>query len=368
MNIPQDQDSDDPWTLLPGSAAAGQSEPDRPVLQVDTIEGVEPLDTQIGVFPKKTVPDALHDALFGQPEPTAAEIKAAGGDPAAIPPMQTYAILDAAKVTNPLELLERSGLEHRCLFKGAAYDELKNVAPWIVRLEEGNAFTRNLFTRSDAHWHHWDKEPGICVRSRGTLDDMWKHFRKFTRVQDEDGNWLYWRFWDNPVNTTLISMGSSGEATELVVPLFGGGKIAAFVLRNGFGQWQHICWHGRAALPQKKPILTHDVRRLMRRLRQIFEFEKLARVSTCKVAERQRIDEAKAMASLRSRRDEFLSLGFWRRDHLAKICCWELMLGPDFIGRFESGRVKDIMLEAVTPEVRISKTEELLATVAQEKG
>lgn len=66
------------------------------MLHIETIEGVEPLDTQIGVFPKKTVPDALHDALFGQPDPTAAVVEAAGGDAAL--PIQTYAILEAAKV------------------------------------------------------------------------------------------------------------------------------------------------------------------------------------------------------------------------------------------------------------------------------
>lgn len=99
-------------------------------------------------------------------------------------------------MTNLPELLERSGLEHRCLFKGDAYDELKNVAPWIVRLEEGSAFTRNLFTRSDASWHLWEREPGIYFRSRGALDEMWRHFRKFTRVQDKDQQWFYWRFWD----------------------------------------------------------------------------------------------------------------------------------------------------------------------------
>lgn len=68
MSISPDQDSDDLWTLLPGSAATAQMAPNRPVLQVDTIEGVEPLDTQIGGIPKKTVPDALHAALFGQPD------------------------------------------------------------------------------------------------------------------------------------------------------------------------------------------------------------------------------------------------------------------------------------------------------------
>ena len=220
MCIPPDQDSDDPWTLLPCGVAAFQPEPERPVLQVDTIEGVEPLDTQIGVFPKKIVSDALHDALFGQQEPTAAEIEAAGGDPAAVPPMQTYAILDAAKLTNLPELLERSGLEHRCLFKDDAYDELKNVAPWIVRLEEDNAFTRHLFTRSEANWHLWDKAAGIYVRSRGSLDVMWRHLRKFTRVQDEDGQWFYGRFWESYATTVFAPMifaPTSSEASPVAM-------------------------------------------------------------------------------------------------------------------------------------------------------
>lgn len=73
---------------------------------------------------------------------------------------------------------------------------IETIAPWIVRLEDGIGFTRNLFTRSDAHWHLWDKEPGICARSRGSLDDMWKHFRRFNKVQNEDGKWFYFRFWE----------------------------------------------------------------------------------------------------------------------------------------------------------------------------
>lgn len=185
---------DDPWI----SHAEDRTEtlPRQSALHVESIEGVEPLDTQIGVFPKKTVPDALYDALFGQPTLPKTEIAAAGGEPAVVPPMHTYAILDAAKLTNLPELLERSGLEHRCLFKGDAYDELQNVAPWIIQLKEGNSFTRNLFTRSEAHWHLWDKEPGIYVRSRRALDDMWRHFRKFTKIRNERDDWLYLRWWE----------------------------------------------------------------------------------------------------------------------------------------------------------------------------
>ena len=41
----------------------------------------------------------------------------------------------AAKIVNLPELLESSRLWHRCLFQGKAYDELRTVAPWLVRPE-----------------------------------------------------------------------------------------------------------------------------------------------------------------------------------------------------------------------------------------
>lgn len=199
MTVPTDSNKHfDPWQVPDGGYL---SEDDvrharQSPLRVTTIKNVEPLDQQFGVQPKKTVPEVLYDTLFGQPEPSDAEIAAVDGDPAAVPAMQTYAVLDAAKVMNLPELLGASGLEHRCLFKGKSYDELKNVAPWIVRLEDGNDFTRRLFTGPKGINGLWDKEPGIYARSRGSLEDMWKHFRKFTRVSDENGNWFYFRFWE----------------------------------------------------------------------------------------------------------------------------------------------------------------------------
>lgn len=111
----------------------------------------------------------------------------------------TFAVLDAAKTVNLPEMLEDSGLDHRCLFKGAAFEQLGNVAPWIVRLEEQSKLTRNLFTRSDAAWHLWGRFSGMFIRADAGLDDLWRHFRKFTQLRDEHGQTLYLRFWDKAV-------------------------------------------------------------------------------------------------------------------------------------------------------------------------
>lgn len=169
----------DPW--LDVSASNLISDSNVPALDIETIGDISPLGSQLGIVSKKTVPDALRNILFGQPELT------------------TCAVVDAAKIPNLPEVLENSDLEHRCLFKGRAYDDLKNVAPWIVRLVEGNAFTRSLFTKINDQQNLWDNEPAIFVCGKPSLDEMWHHFRKFIRIQDSTGRWLYFRFWESNI-------------------------------------------------------------------------------------------------------------------------------------------------------------------------
>lgn len=172
-------------------------------LVFEKIEQVDPLNSQIDVDVKKTAPDALFNILFKNDFLT--NLSAGGVGKELGQPLHTYAILDAAKITNLPELLERSELDHRCLFKGSAYDELKETAPWIVKLDEDNSFTRHLFTMSDAPWHLWESAPGIYVRSPCGLDDMWRHFRKFTRLYNSaDKTWRYFRFYDPLTLRALI--------------------------------------------------------------------------------------------------------------------------------------------------------------------
>ncbi|WP_170207285.1 DUF4123 domain-containing protein [Roseinatronobacter monicus] len=155
------------------------------------------------MHPKKSVPDALHDALFGQPEPSEAERAALSDAP---PPLVTYAVLDAAKMPYLLtSLLDSSGLRYQSLFQGAAQEELGEHAPYLVELKDGHDFTRRLFTGPDGVGGLWDKELGIFIRSRAGFDALRKHLRKFTRVQDEDGKWFYFRFWEKSVWAAVLS-------------------------------------------------------------------------------------------------------------------------------------------------------------------
>ncbi|MEP3348011.1 MAG: DUF4123 domain-containing protein [Litoreibacter sp.] len=173
----------DLWTAgleAPDLKAKAPSEVGR-VEQFD----VTPLGDQFGQDNKAYVPEALKEPLFGQLDATAET-----------PPSYTYAILDAAKVAGLAELLATSGLEHRCFYKGDTFDQLGDVAPWIVRLKEENKLTQNLFTQGDAPWHLWGNEAGIYLRSTQSLEALWQHFRKFTKVQNSAGASVYFRFWE----------------------------------------------------------------------------------------------------------------------------------------------------------------------------
>lgn len=93
-------------------------------------------------------------------------------------------------------LLKGSGLQYQSLFQGERAQELKERAPYLVELREDNDFTLRLMTGSKGINGLWDKELGIYIRSRACFAELRKHFRKFTRIQDQQGKWFLFRFWE----------------------------------------------------------------------------------------------------------------------------------------------------------------------------
>jgi len=199
LKQPDLPEEDDYWLGISAAPAApGKREP---CLQIKDIPGVEPLDAQFGIWPLKTVPGSLLGPLFGQLETSSAGIEGSGGtdEPA---PMKTYALIDAAKLHAGFDEIRNCGLPFRCLFQGEAAEELKDAAPYLVELAPEARFTRTLFTHIPdipAHLstlHLWHRNPGIFIRSSAEFGAVWKHFRKFTRIRDENGKWFFFRFWE----------------------------------------------------------------------------------------------------------------------------------------------------------------------------
>ena len=133
----------------------------------------------------------------------------------------TFAVLDGASVRNLPDLLSASGLEHVCLFKNKAADALREVAPWLVRLERESKFTRRLFTAGDAPWHLWGKVAGTFLRFEGSCSELSGHLRKFTRLQDEQGKWYYFRYWDPATMAVVLQNPDQNLSARFLAPLSG---------------------------------------------------------------------------------------------------------------------------------------------------
>lgn len=165
-------------------------------LRFGRIEGVEPLDAQMGVEAPLWVPEALK-GLF-EPE------------------KRLFALLDGAKQSQLPELLQNSGLPYRCLFQGVAEEEWKVAAPWLVELIPGHRFTRMMFTDSGsgAPWEMWGQGLGPLISVETSLDSLRARLRKFTRIETDSGEWLYFRFWERQVLPSLAMSPASGEELD----------------------------------------------------------------------------------------------------------------------------------------------------------
>lgn len=167
-----------PWQPQGGSGALSRQD----------LGVIAPLEDRFGDDRLATCPDALIPHLFDRPD------------------RQLYAVVDAAAIPDLLPRLEAEDLRHESLFQGQAAEDLAEVSPWLVELPQGSAGLRRLMTRSDRAGRGWyGADAALFVHSRAGFDGLRRHLRKFTKLPDEDGGWLFLRFWSDQFRDYLTN-------------------------------------------------------------------------------------------------------------------------------------------------------------------
>lgn len=261
--------SHDEWDIPPVLPELGPKEPVRLVraaqsAQEDAFSAgairIEPpieagfLGDQFGVYPKKTVPDALRPTLWD-------------GD------AHSYAVIDAASVPNLPERLAASEMPHACLFEGRAAQDLGVAAPWLVELAPGEKLLRDLFTRTADQIAEGHAPAGLFLRSENGFPEVKAHLRQFVRLRDEAGNWAYFRFWEGPYLFGVFEALTRNELAE-----FGRLFVSRKAVIGSFGYMDlHGCWHEArlcappgSSLPapvNSVPVLTGQLRGIFRSIR-----------------------------------------------------------------------------------------------------
>lgn len=203
----------------------GNSVADAPQkgLLIDALGRVQPLQAGTQAWQDSDLPKVVKESLFDQPVTSDGDPAQYGGADDA-PPLQTFAILDAAKFGAGASEIESCNMPFKCLFIGKAAKELADIAPYIVQLDPRNRFTRRLFKHDPClpeemtSMHLWHREPGIYVRTRLSMEALWRHFRRFTRVRDDRGTWFVLRFYDPNVVLDMAEHLEQSNKRRFFVP------------------------------------------------------------------------------------------------------------------------------------------------------
>lgn len=104
---------------------------------------------------------------------------------------RAFAVLDGAAIDDLPQRIYEMQPRAVCLYRGELAPDIAEVAPYLVELFPEDVFTEWLL-REGAGGKNW----GIFARSRYSITEVRKHFRKFLTVYDDAGNPLLFRFYD----------------------------------------------------------------------------------------------------------------------------------------------------------------------------
>jgi hypothetical protein len=122
-----------------------------------------------------------------------------------------YAVLDGASVRQLPDYLEDNDAEFACLFSGESDPLVLTRAPYLVRVEPGDAIFAWILQEG------WGRNWGMfAVVPRGTsFDDVLDHFREFLQVRLPDGRIVFFRFYDPRVQRLFLRSCDAAQASQL---------------------------------------------------------------------------------------------------------------------------------------------------------
>lgn len=136
-----------------------------------------------------------------------------------------YVLLDAAAMNDDAIYQARAlNPDFLCLYAGQSREELADVAPYLFTFPEEGPF--RAWLEDASRGKNW----AVYVMSEGTLEELYKHFRKFLVVGTEAGKQLYFRFYDPRVLRDFLPTCDADQLREMF------GLVAAYLLECGEGE------------------------------------------------------------------------------------------------------------------------------------
>ena len=124
-----------------------------------------------------------------------------------------YCLLDAACDPTIPSLLALTQEKYQCLYDGDSAATLARWAPYLVQLPPSSPFTKALLDLG------WGKGWASYFTSTASFEEIRHHFRKFLMVQIEDGQEVYFRFYDPRVLREFLPTATEHELVVFYGPV-----------------------------------------------------------------------------------------------------------------------------------------------------
>lgn len=135
-----------------------------------------------------------------------------------------FAVVDPSRDERILVLLHESVDSCQSLYEGMQGVAMAEVAPYLVHVApESNLLTRLIV-------EGWEKRWGIYLVSSGSFREVRRHLRRLLMVEDEQGNSLYFRFYDPMVLAAFLPTCTARQRGDVY------GDIEAFVVEGPRGE------------------------------------------------------------------------------------------------------------------------------------
>jgi hypothetical protein len=125
-----------------------------------------------------------------------------------------FAVLDAARSSRVLGLLQQSAEEYRSLYEGHQGNALADVAPYLVRLPQDSSLLGALLAEG------WGENWGIYLTCTSPFLELRRHLRKFLMVHAEGWeNRMYFRFYDPRVLQAFLPTCTEDQLNNFFGPI-----------------------------------------------------------------------------------------------------------------------------------------------------
>lgn len=124
-----------------------------------------------------------------------------------------YIILDAARMADEIDTAKSINKNFASLYRGKSEEYLSTVAPYLFNHNNLPEFEQWYFGKG------WGDSWGVLVYTLETMKYLHKHFRKFLMVKTEDGEELYFRFYDPRVLRIFLTTCDRQQLKEFFGPV-----------------------------------------------------------------------------------------------------------------------------------------------------